>query len=85
MEEILKLLAEQGGLAIVLAVSLAGNIFLLRLLIKAKEDHLIDIKETKDTIGSTLVNIRDAQNSIRDSINLLTTLIEGHLRRNQEI
>lgn len=85
MEALLKLVVEQGGIVAFLGLSLAGNVFLLRLLIAAKENHLQDIKETKDTISGTLISIKDTETATKESVQILTDLLKGHLRRNDEL
>lgn len=85
MDSIIKALFEQGGLAALLALSAAANIYLLKRVNDIQDKRIDDLKETKDTINDNLTTIKDLQLSIRNSMSLLVQLIEGHLKAKGEV
>lgn len=68
MEELLKLLAKEGALSVMLAVSISGNIYLVRLLIESYDKRLTDIKENKDTILKLLDSIKQTADTTLSGI-----------------
>lgn len=56
--ELLTKLGEQGVLALVLAISIMGNIWFIRLIIEGYEKRLNDVKEHRDNTLKLLESIK---------------------------
>lgn len=69
MEEFIKVLTEQGTVAIILAISIMGNVSLLRMLIESYEKRLTDMRENKDTTLRLLESIKQTVDTTLSNIN----------------
>lgn len=56
--DLLTKLGEQGVLALVLAISIAGNVWFIRLIIEGYEKRLVDVKEHRDATLKILESIK---------------------------
>lgn len=75
--ELLSKLADQGVLGILLAVSVAGNVMLIRMLINSYEDRLVDAKEYKDTTMQVLSSIKQTADVTLTSLQTLVAAAGG--------
>lgn len=69
MEDLLKALTEYGVIAVILAISIMGNVTLVRLLIESYEKRLADMKENKDTAVKLLESIKQTVDTTLSSLN----------------
>lgn len=56
--ELLTKLGEQGIVALILAISIMGNVWLVRLVIEGYEKRLLDAKEHRDATMKILESIK---------------------------
>lgn len=71
--ELLSKLSEQGVIALLLAISIMGNIWFVRLVLEMAEKRLIDVKEHRDQTLKTLESIKSTVDTI-----LLGVVKDGH-------
>lgn len=58
MESLITKLGEQGLTALLLAISICGNVWFIRLIIEGYEKRLIDVKEHRDATLKLLESIK---------------------------
>ena len=76
MEQLLAKLGEQGIVALMLSISVFGNVWFVRLIIESYEKRLTDVKEHRDT---TLKQLEAIKSTVDTTLSGLQVIIkDGH-------